>query len=111
MQPQPNHLPPVSAHPNDEPSRCGGRDEQIPFHIPPLLEQAQQAFARDLSRLLQERPGQWVAYSGERQIGFARTQTELYRECLRQGFRRGEFLIRSIEPEPGVMSVDLRPLN
>jgi hypothetical protein len=42
---------------------------------------------------------QWVAYHGEQRIGFARTKTELYQECLRHGLRRGEFVVRSIEPE------------
>jgi hypothetical protein len=64
-----------------------------------LGRQALLAFWRDLPQLLQERPWQWVAYHGERQLGFGRTQTELWQECLRQGLHPDEFMIRSIEPE------------
>ena len=64
-----------------------------------LGRQALLAFWRDLPRLLQERPRQWVAYHGERQLGFASTRAELWAECQRQGLRPEEFLIRSIEPE------------
>jgi hypothetical protein len=45
------------------------------------------------------RSRQWVAYHGERRVGFAKSKTELYQACLRQGLRRGEFVVRSIEPE------------
>jgi hypothetical protein len=64
-----------------------------------LGKQALLAFWRDLAQLLQERPGQWVAYHGDRQLGFASTGTELWRECLRQGLSPTEFVVRSIEPE------------
>jgi hypothetical protein len=64
-----------------------------------LGRQALLAFWRDLPRLLQEHPRQWVAYHGERQLGFASTRAELWAECLRQGLQPEEFLIRSIEPE------------
>jgi hypothetical protein len=79
--------------------------EKIPPHgygslqVPPLIEQAQEAFRRDLTQLLQERPGQWVGYAGPQRLGFAKTQTELYQECLRRGLRHDEFLVRCIEPE------------
>ena len=64
-----------------------------------LGRQALLAFWRDLPRLLQERPRQWVAYHGERQLGFAPTRAELWAECQRRGLKADEFLIRSIEPE------------
>jgi hypothetical protein len=57
-----------------------------------------QAFYRDLPQLLQERPGQWVAYSGNRQLGFAATSTELYRECIRRGLAPSTFALFSNEP-------------
>jgi hypothetical protein len=64
-----------------------------------LIKQAMLAFWRDLPQLLQERPGQWVAYYGDRQLGFATTHLELWQECIRRGLPPGEFLVRSIEPE------------
>jgi hypothetical protein len=57
-----------------------------------------QAFYRDLPQLLQERPGQWVAYYGNQQLGFGATSTELYRECLRRGLAPEDIGLFSIEP-------------
>ncbi len=43
-----------------------------------LGQQALRAFERDLPQLWAERPGQWVAYQGERPIGFSAIKHELY---------------------------------
>jgi hypothetical protein len=64
-----------------------------------VIEEGHSAFRQDLDQLLRERRGQWVAYHGRRQVGFAATKAELYQECLRNGLKPGEFLVRSIEPE------------
>jgi hypothetical protein len=64
-----------------------------------LGKQATLAFWRDLPQLLRERPGQWVAYHGDRQLGFGATRWELWQECLRRGLVPDEFVVRSIEPE------------
>jgi hypothetical protein len=68
--------------------------------IPPIIQQSLEAFRRDLAQLLRERPGQWVAYSGDRRLGFGRTKTELYQECLRQGYDPEQFVVDLIEPGP-----------
>lgn len=60
---------------------------------------ARQAFRRDLPRLLQTNPGEWVAYAGDRCLGFHASQRQLYQECYRKGFQRGHFLICCVEPE------------
>lgn len=67
--------------------------------IHPLIAQAQETFRRDLPRLLKERPGQWVAYSGDRVLGYGSTKTAVYQECLRQGHERGTFVVRLIGPQ------------
>ncbi len=74
--------------------------EGAEVEIPRAISSAQAAFRRDLPKLLTERQGEWVAYSGDRCLGFGPTKTELYQDCLAQGFRRGEFLVELIEPEP-----------
>ena len=74
---------------------------QCPIMIPPLIKQAQMAFFRDLPKLLIERPGKWIAYQGERRVGFASNDLELYRECHRRGIPEDEFLVLCIEPEAG----------
>jgi hypothetical protein len=69
--------------------------------ISPLIQQAEAAFRRDLEQLLKERPGQWVAYRGEKPVAFADDDFELARECLDRGISRSEFIIRLIDAEQG----------
>ena len=67
--------------------------------VSPLLAQSLQAFRRDLPRLLETHHGRWVAYHGDEQLGFSRTQTELYEKGFARGLKPDEFLVCSIEPE------------
>jgi hypothetical protein len=67
--------------------------------ITDLKQQALQAFLRDLPQLYIERPGQWVAYQGQRRLGFANQQHMLYQHCFDQGLRDEEFVIFCIEPQ------------
>ena len=67
--------------------------------IQQLQQQALRAFQRDLPQLWAERPGQWVAYQGDRQVGFARHKHELYQQCLQAGWPREEFVVFCIEPQ------------
>jgi hypothetical protein len=64
-----------------------------------LGQQALRVFERDLPRLWDERPGQWVAYQGERLLGFAAHKHELYHQCFEQGLTREEFVVFCIEPQ------------
>jgi hypothetical protein len=41
---------------------------------PPEIMEAQDTFYRELSELLKERRGQWVAYHGKTRIGFGKTK-------------------------------------
>ena len=102
--------------PNDDVSRQrpGGDPLKGPpqegdegLRLAELGKNALLAFWQDLPQLLQERPRQWVAYHGGRRLGFGRTRTELWQECLRQGFRPDEFMIRSIEPEDPDLVADV----
>ncbi|HYW81982.1 MAG TPA: hypothetical protein VFB30_01925 [Spirochaetia bacterium] len=63
---------------------------------------ALETFRRDRPRLMEERPGQWVAYHGDRLICFAKTPPDLYQELDRRGlkFTGQEYVIRCIEEEP-----------
>ena len=82
-------------------------EEQIvaDFGVPPMVVRSRDAFLRDLPCLLGERPREWVAYHGDAQLGFAKTRTELYQECLRRGLNPEEFLVCSIEPPIDTMIV------
>jgi hypothetical protein len=67
---------------------------------PALGRLALETFRRDLPRLLEERPGQWVAYHGDQLIGFAATPPELYEVIHRRGLPGQEYVVCCIEPEP-----------
>jgi hypothetical protein len=97
------------AHPGQQPSTdfrgrsieqppCG---EPLSTGVSPFILRAEDAFRRDLPQLLEERPGQWVAYHGHQRIGFAATKPQLYQECLNRGLPPDEFHILCIEPEMG----------
>ncbi len=64
-----------------------------------LKQQALQAFLRDLPQLYGQRPGQWVAYRGDRQVGFAAQKHTLYQQCFDQGLRDEELVIFCIEAQ------------
>ncbi len=68
-------------------------------HLADLKQQALQAFLRDLPQLYAQRPGQWVAYQGDRQVGFAPQKHTLYQQCFDQGLRDEEFVVFCIEPQ------------
>lgn len=96
--------------PNTQPNRdkaTAGRTDasQEPIVIPPMAIKAREAFERDLPRLLQERPRQWVAYHGDKQVGFAKNDLSLYQECARRGIGLDEFLVFPIEPGADVWDV------
>ena len=69
-----------------------------PF-VSPQLNMAYEAFRRDLTQLLQERPGQWVGYHGSERVGFAATKEEMYRLCRDRGLEEDEFFVSCIESE------------
>jgi hypothetical protein len=90
MTPDAEHAPPAAGRAEGAAARA---------RLAALNRASLLAFWRDLPQLLAERPRQWVAYHGERVLGFAPTRAALWQQCLDQGFRPDEFLIRSIEPE------------
>jgi hypothetical protein len=70
-----------------------------------LAQETLRAFQRNLPQLLAERPGQWVAYQADRQLGFAAHKHELYQECFQRGLQRDEFVIFCIEPQETEMTL------
>src|SRR5262249_5294906 len=58
---------------------------------------ANAAFMPDYEQLLAERPGQWVAYYGDRVVGFGPTEEEIRLECVRRGFLPEELFVWPIE--------------
>ena len=41
--------------------------------------------------------GSWVAYNGDERIGFGKSQTGLYEECLRRGLTRDDFVVCGVD--------------
>ncbi len=69
--------------------------------IAPTMLRSQKAFWHDLPELLKlkSKERQWVAYHGEERVGFGKSQTELYQECLHRGVQRGDFYVGKIEED------------
>jgi hypothetical protein len=70
--------------------------------IAPLMLQSMRAYWRELPRLrgLGSRSRRWVAYHADEQVGFGRTQAEVYQACFRRGLRRGEFYVGFLDADP-----------
>jgi hypothetical protein len=64
-----------------------------------LKQHALEAFQQDCPKLYAQRPGQWVAYQGKQQLGFAGQKHDLYQQCFQRGLQREEFVIFCIEPQ------------
>ncbi len=63
----------------------------------PMIQQSIDAFRRDLPKLLKTHLGQWVAYHGDKRIGFGKTETELYQEGFRRSLTRNDFIVGFVE--------------
>jgi hypothetical protein len=78
-------------------------------HRQHLRQLAQQAFERDLPKLLKTHPGQWVAYQGDQQLLCAPHTHEVYEECFQQGLTSDQFMIFEIGPD--VEEVRIGPMS
>jgi hypothetical protein len=63
-----------------------------------LIQQALLAFERDVEQFLPAHVGEWVAYHGDKQVGFAKARDEICQACLRSGVPEGEFWVFYIQP-------------
>ncbi|MBI1900087.1 MAG: hypothetical protein HYS13_03085 [Planctomycetia bacterium] len=80
----------------------GGPEPEIDLleGVTPLVRKSHEAFVRSLPSLLQTNPRQWVAFSGERQLGIdAKSKTRLAQDLFRQGYKLIDFVIFRIEPQ------------
>jgi hypothetical protein len=71
------------------------------LRVPEGIKKSQEPFFRDLPEMLKDRrlQGKYVAYHGDEQVGIARDDAPLIRECLRRGLKRDEYDILIIEPQ------------
>ena len=63
----------------------------------PMIQKSIAAIRRDLPELLKRHRGSWVAYNGDERIGFGKSQTGLYEECLRRGLTRDDFVVCGVD--------------
>jgi hypothetical protein len=65
------------------------------------IERATDAFNKALPTLLaaNDPSYQWVAFYHDQQIAVGKTKTEVGQQCLRQGYQRGTFIVRAVEPD------------
>ena len=68
-----------------------------PVH--PMIQRGHEAFRRDLPALMKTHYRKWVAYHGDRRLGFGKSKVALLREWLSQGIPEEELVVRSVEPE------------
>jgi hypothetical protein len=72
-----------------------------------LIDQAYLAFERDAPLFYPEHCGEWVAYHGDKRVGFGATRAELWQECLSRGVPDGEFWVFNIQPIVSIESIGL----
>jgi hypothetical protein len=105
----------MDEHPSeDSPTGVGAQpsQDQSPYaFVSPWIREAHEVYERELPQLLQERPGQWVAYHGAERIGFAPTKQEMYQVCRDHGFDLDETLVECIEPLMGDLFWGPGPLD
>lgn len=73
----------------------------VAITISPEIVASLSAFRTALPALLDTRSDarQWVAFGGDQCIAFGKSKTATFQECLQRGWKRGTFIVRSIEPE------------
>jgi len=74
-----------------------GRQEAV---LPPLLQQAFDAFENDLPHLLKSHRGQWVVYRGAERLAFGTSKTMLLQACYARGYPDEDLYVRSVEESP-----------
>lgn len=75
--------------------------------VPPraIVAEAEKAFYSELDQLLDAHDGKWVAYHGEKKLGFGNSRVELLAECVKSGIPMDDIAIFLIEP--AMKNVDL----
>jgi hypothetical protein len=63
-----------------------------------LIQRAHGTFLRELPELLKSHRGKWVAYHGDKRLGFSRDQVKLYQEWYRRGVPQGELGVFHVRP-------------
>ena len=81
----------------EEQDRADGWEVLFNGPISPGITRSIEAIRRDMPELLKKHRGQWIAYRGDQCVGFGRTETELYQDCLRRGLSRDDFFVGFVD--------------
>ena len=88
------------------PRLAGGDDlpaeSQLPREIPAGYLRSKEAFLSDLPALLKQkrRRGQWVAYHGDKRLGYGKSQAELYQKFRHRGLAWADIYVGRVRPHP-----------
>ncbi|MBY0229605.1 MAG: hypothetical protein K2W96_10025 [Gemmataceae bacterium] len=63
-----------------------------------LLDQSVALFRRDLDDLMRTHKDQWVAYHGDRLLGFSPNKLNLLQRCYADGFTDEDLYLIKVEP-------------
>jgi hypothetical protein len=77
-------------------------EDQATDQVPEGIRRSQEAFLRDLPKLLARKRLQrrWVLYHGNEQIRISRNPQKLLRECAKLDLRDDDYYLGMIEPHP-----------
>jgi len=67
--------------------------------ILPIIKLANATYRRELPDLLKTHYGKWVAYHGDRRLGFGKDKLKLLYEWLNRGIPDEELLVRGVVPD------------
>jgi len=76
-----------------------GQQEPV---LPPILQQAVEAFESELPRLLESRRGEWVVYRGRDVLAFGTSKTAVLQACYARGYLDEDLYVTRVEESPPI---------
>jgi hypothetical protein len=99
MLPKPNNPTYLGLGANPEQAEL---PESLASHyerIEKLIQRSHQTFLRELPDLLKTHRGRWVAYHGDKRLGFGRSKTKLIKQWHACGVPQGELGLFFVIPD------------
>jgi hypothetical protein len=99
MQPNPSVPPNPPASTEMVPSAAETPMGSGLMPVDPMIKRGQAAFRVELPALLKTHYRLWVAYHGDRRLGFGHSSVKLLHEWLNRGIPNEELLVRCVQPD------------
>lgn len=77
----------------------------IPRTWPDNFKKSLTPFERDLTSTINDHYNEWVAYANGERIGFSKSKTELFQRCLKDGYKREEFIVRIVSEQEIIVTM------